>query len=77
MRKEDIYNYMIDYNIVSEETLNIITDINGYTEETLNDVLYCVTGYHDMKQYTEYEDKETYKQYFDDDEEEEEEEEEE
>lgn len=74
MNIEQYYDYLIDYNIASEETLNIITSINGYTEETLNDVLYCVTGYHDIEQYTQYEDKETYRQYFDDDDDEEEEE---
>lgn len=45
------YNYMIDNNIVSEETLKIITDINGDTIDTLNDVLFCVTGYRDIEQF--------------------------
>lgn len=73
MTLNQYYNYLIDYQIVSEETLNIITHINGYNEDTLNDVLYCVSGYHDIEQYTEYEDRETYNEYFNDDEDEEEE----
>lgn len=73
MTLNQYYNYLIDYQIVSEETLNIITNINGYNEETLNDVLYCVSGYHDIEQYTEYEDRETYNDYFNNDEDEEEE----
>ena len=64
MELEEQYNYLIDYGIVSQETLDIITSINGYSEETINDVLYATTGYHDMEQYTEYEDKETYKEYY-------------
>lgn len=74
MTLNQYYNYLIDYQIVSEETLNIITNINGYNKDTLNDVLYCVSGYHDIEQYTEYEDIETYNEYFNNDEEDEEEE---
>lgn len=70
MDVNEIYSYMIDYGLVSEEALNIITNINGYNEDTLNDVLYCVSGYHDIKQYLEYEDRETYAKYFEDEDEE-------
>ena len=64
MELEEQYNYLIEYGIVSQETLDIITSINGYSEETINNVLYATTGYHDIKQYTEYEDKQTYKEYY-------------
>lgn len=74
MNLDKIYNYMIDYELVSEETLDIITSINGYDEETLNDVLYCVSGYHDIEQYLEYEDRDTYAEYYEDEEDEEDEE---
>lgn len=72
MDVNEIYNYMIDYELVSEEALSIITSINGYNEDTLNDVLYCVSGYHDMEQYLEYEDRETYAEYYEEDEDEDE-----
>lgn len=61
------YDYLIDYELVSEETLDIITSINGYNEETLDDVLYCVSGYRDMEQYLEYEDRDNYNLYYGDD----------
>lgn len=64
MNLEIYYNYLIDYEIVSQETLDIITSINGYNEETLNDVLYCVSGYRNIEQYLEYEDTETYREYY-------------
>lgn len=64
MNLEQYYNYLIDYGLVSGETLDIITSINGYTEETLDDVLYCVSGYRDIEQYLEYEDKDTYNEYY-------------
>ena len=62
------YDYLIDYELVSEETLDIITSINGYNEKTLDDVLYCVSGYRDIEQYLEYEDIENYNLYYNDDE---------
>lgn len=64
MNLEEYYNYLINYGLVSEETLDIITNINGYDEETLNDVLYCVSEYRDIEQYLEYEDMETYMEYY-------------
>lgn len=64
MNLEEYYNYLIDYELVSGETLDIITSINGYNEETLDDVLYCVSGYRDIEQYLEYEDEDTYNEYY-------------
>jgi hypothetical protein len=73
MSLEEYYNYLIDYEIVSQETLDIITNINGYTEETLDDILYCVSGYRNIEQYLEYEDKDTYNEYYKEEDEEDEE----
>ena len=73
MNLEQYYNYLIDYEIVSGETLDIITSINGYTEETLDDILYCVSGYRDIEQYLEYEDIDTYNEYYKEEDEEDEE----
>lgn len=73
MNLEQYYSYLIDYELVSQETLDIITSINGYAEETLDDVLYCVSGYRDIEQYLEYEDKDTYNEYYKEEDEEDEE----
>ena len=56
MELNEYYNYLIEYELVSNETLDIITSVNGYNEKTLDDVLYVVSGYHDIEQYLEYED---------------------
>ena len=64
MNLEEYYNYLIDTDIVSEDSLRLITRINGYNEQTLDDVLYCTTGYRDIEQYLEYNDKETFKEYY-------------
>ena len=61
---EDYYNYLIDTEIVSEDSLRLVTYINGYNEQTLDSVLYCLTGYRDLEQYLYYNDKETFKEYY-------------
>lgn len=64
MNLEQYYNYLLEYEIVDEETLNVVTSINGYNEKTLDDVLYVKTGYRDIEQYLEYEDRKTYEEYY-------------
>lgn len=73
MNLEQYYDYLLEYEIVSEETLNVVTSINGYNEKALDDVLYVKTGYRDIEQYLEYEDRETYEEYYGTSEEDEEE----
>lgn len=69
MELNEYYDYMLEYEICSEETLDTITSINGYSEETLNDILYAKSGYRDIEQYLEYEDRETYLEYYGNDDE--------
>ena len=64
MKLNEYNNYLINNIGVNEETINCVTSINGYNEDTLNDILYYFTGYRDLEQYLEYEDKETYKEYY-------------
>ena len=73
MSLEDYYDYLIENLGVNEETINCITGINGYNEETLDSILYYFTGYRDIEQYLEYEDRETYREYYQKEEEDEEE----
>jgi len=53
MNKEQMWGYLKDVVLVSEQTLQVVTDINGYSEETMCDILYAVTGYRDFDQYKE------------------------
>jgi hypothetical protein len=48
--KSDIWDYIIDNGLASEEALRLVTNINGYNEDTLNDVIYSTTGYRDLEQ---------------------------
>ena len=73
MELNEIFDYLVEYGICTDEELRLVTDINGWNEETANDIIYARSGYHDIEQYLEYEDYENYKEYFGDNEEEEEE----
>ena len=44
------YDYLVDNNIASEETIKAIIGINGYNMQALNDILYYFTGYNDLEQ---------------------------
>lgn len=47
---KDLWDYLLDNGITSEETLQVVTNINGYNIDTLNDVLYATTGYRSLEQ---------------------------
>ena len=73
MSLEEYENYLIENLGVDEEVISVVCAINGYNEQSLDDILYVKFGYRDLEQFLEYEDEETYKQYYgeeDDDEEE-------
>lgn len=50
---DEMWDKMLEYNIVSEETLRVVTTINGNTVGALEDVLYVTTGCRNMEQYEE------------------------
>ena len=51
--RDELWDYLQDNNLASDETLKIVTSINGFTLETLESVLYAVTGYHTLDQINE------------------------
>lgn len=69
MDLNEIKEYLVNNDIATEEEITLVTQINGWNEESLNDIIYARTGYHDMEQYTESEDRETYNEYFKEEEE--------
>jgi len=46
----DLWEYLIDNAIATEEELQLVTSINGYNEESLNSILYVRTGYNSIAQ---------------------------
>ena len=50
MKVMNMWIWLLDNGIATDEELSLITGINGLTIETLNDVLYYRTGYRDREQ---------------------------
>lgn len=50
MDLENLWCYLIDNGIATEEELQLVTSINGYNEISLNDVLHVRTGYRNISQ---------------------------
>ena len=45
----NLWDYLVNNSIATQEELELITSINGYSVDTLNDVIYARTGYHDLE----------------------------
>lgn len=51
MREEllEIWDFISDKQIATEDELDLVTGIDGLTKEVLNDIIYYRTGYHDYE----------------------------
>ena len=49
-KTDEIYDYLIDYGIATEEEISLVCSINGTNEDSLNSILYSRTGYRDIEQ---------------------------
>ncbi len=47
----EMWDWLVNMGIATDEELRLITNINGYSVETLNDVLFARTGYRDREQF--------------------------
>ena len=47
---EELYDYLIDYEIATEKEINLVCSINGTNLDSLESILYSRTGYHDLEQ---------------------------
>lgn len=47
----NLWDYMVEQGIATDDELRLVTSIDGMNIDTLNDVLYVRTGYRDIKQY--------------------------
>ena len=48
--KFDVWDYLVEHNIVTNDELQLVTDVAGYTDETINSVIYARTGFNDLEQ---------------------------
>ena len=51
----ELYEYLIECNIATEEEISLVTSINGSNEDSLNSILYSRTGYRSLEQIREME----------------------
>lgn len=48
-----IFDFIVEWNIATEEEIQLVTNINGWNEDSLNDIIYVRSGYRNMEQYKE------------------------
>lgn len=58
------YDYIINMGITTQEAINLVCDINGSSLDTINDIIYATQGYNTLQQYLEFEDYDTFKEYY-------------
>ena len=51
MTNDEFFDFLVEYEIATEDEIRLVTDINGYNEETLNDILYARTGNRNVEQF--------------------------
>ena len=51
MKVMDMWDWLIEMGIATDEEVRLVTNINGLSMEVLNDILYARTGYRDREQY--------------------------
>lgn len=48
--KEELWDYLEETGIATEEEMRLVTSINGHNTESLEDILYVRTGYRSLDQ---------------------------
>ena len=51
MTTEQVWDYLIEQNIATDDELQLVTNGWGYSKDTLETVLYVRTAYRDFEQY--------------------------
>ena len=46
----ELWDYIIDYEIATEDEICLVTSINGTNLDTFESILYSRTGYRDLEQ---------------------------
>ena len=48
--KLDMYDYLVDNGVATDEEIKLVTQINGDNIDTYEDILYARTGYRNFEQ---------------------------
>ena len=57
---EELYDYLMDYEIATEKEISLVCSINGTNLDSLESILYSRTGYRDLEQIRMLDDEEDY-----------------
>ena len=49
MSWQEMYDLLLEYEVVSEETLSVVCGINGCNEQAMQDVLFVRTGWRNFE----------------------------
>ena len=52
---EELYNYLVDYEIATEKEIGLVCSINGTNLDSLESILYSRTAYRSLEQIKEME----------------------
>jgi hypothetical protein len=47
---EELYDYLIDYEVATEKEISLVCSINGTNLDSLESILYSRTGYRTLEQ---------------------------
>ena len=50
MDKNEVWDFILEYEIATYDELVLVTNINGYRLDVLNDIIYAKTGYRSIDQ---------------------------
>ena len=57
---EELYDYLMDYEVATENEISLVCSINGTNLDSLESILYSRTGYRDLEQIRMMDDEEDY-----------------
>jgi len=52
---DEYYDYLVDYNVATEDEISLLFNINGRSIDTLNSILYARLGLRSLEQWREIE----------------------
>ena len=52
---DEYYDYLVDYNVATEDEITLLFNINGRSIDTLNSILYARLGLRSLEQWREIE----------------------
>ncbi len=57
---EELYDYLMDYEVATEDEISLVCSINGTNLDSLESILYSRTGYRSLEQIRMIDDEEDY-----------------